>query len=276
MKSVQLADYKRFLPVLLLILAQCRKTETPVEPQPVEPQPPATESRYESFDSLDEAKWEYQLYTFDGNGCNMRKENVSLSNSIVSLKTEVNGEAALPKKYNGGEIADKRFYLYGFYTVRMRSNLCKGTVSAFFLMNQWVPTDWEHKEIDIEFLGQNRGAMQCTNHDFQDGGKTWKSSSQTLALPFDVGADFHEYGILWTPESVSWFADGVRIHTDTQYVPHEPLQIRMNYYAGDVNIAGIRAWLGDVDEACLPSTVDIDWIKRESLEEYAARMRAGG
>jgi len=253
--------------VFVLIATACKKQDKRTNPAPAEV------TYYESFDTIDIKKWQYQLYSFDGNGCNMRKENVFIKNSILSLKTELNADASLPKKYNGGEIGDNRFYLYGYYTVRMRSNLCGGTVSAFFLMNQWQPADWEHKEIDIEFLGKNRKAIQCTNHDFQDGGKTWKSSSKTMDLPFDVGNDFHEFSILWTSDSVAWFADGRFIHSDKLYVPHEPLQIRMNYYAGDVAVDGIQPWLGDVDETCLPTTTDVDWIKRESLEDYRRRMK---
>ncbi len=256
-------------PGLMLLIMQCSGENPSIAPGTSDAGPkPIPVSYYESFDTLDPGKWGYQLYTFDGNGCNMRKENVRVDSSLASLKTEVNLDPTLPKKYNGGEIADTRFYLYGYYSVRMKSNLCKGTVSAFFLMNQWTALDWEHKEIDIEFLGANRAAMQCTNHDFQDGGRTWKSSSKTLALPFDAGAAFHEYGILWTPDSVSWFADGRRMHTDTSYVPHVPLQIRINYYAGEAAVPGILQWLGEVEDACLPTTVDIDWIKRQTLEEY--------
>lgn len=245
---------------LLLAFSGCRNTNSRSVENPA--------TYYESFDTINTDKWEYQLYSFDGNGCNMRKENVYTTNSVLSLKTEINSDPSLPKKYNGGELADKHFYLYGFFTVKMKSDLCNGTVSAFFLMNQWQPENWEHKEIDIEFLGKNRQAIQCTNHDFQDGGKTWKSSSQTINLPFDTGSDFHDFSILWTPDSVAWFADGRFIHSDTLYVPHEPLQIRMNYYAGDVAVSGIRQWLGDVDENCLPTTVDIDWIKVETLDAY--------
>ena len=229
---------------------------------------------YENFDSLDLKNWQVQLYSFEANGCNMRAENVIWDNSVLSLLTEKNTDPALPKKYNAGEIGDNRFYLYGYYTVKMKSDLCKGTVSAFFLMNQWQPTNWEHKEIDIEFLGIHGNAIQCTNHDFQDGGKTWKSSSKTISLPFDVGNDFHEFSILWTPDSVSWFADAKLIHTDTMYVPQEPLQIRMNYYAGDVAVPGIKEWLGEVDETCLPSKTSVDWIKRQSLEEYKKNSKA--
>jgi beta-glucanase (GH16 family) len=251
--------------IVLFVITACGKHDKAATPEPT------AVSYYETFDSVDTHKWQYQLYTFDGNGCNMRKENVLIDHSILSFKTELNTDVSLPKKYNGGEIGDNRFYLYGYYTVCMKSNLCGGTVSAFFLMNQYEPTDWEHKEIDIEFLGKNRKAIQCTNHDFQDGGKTWKHSSATLDLPFDVADGFHEFSILWTPDSVAWFADGRFIHSDTLYVPQEPLQIRMNYYAGDVAVNGIQPWLGDVDDACLPATTDVDWIKRESLDDYRKR-----
>ena len=252
--------------IILSVITACRKHDKAASPAPT-----VAVSYYETFDSIDTQKWQYQLYTFDGNGCNMRQENVLINHSILSFKTELNTDASLPKKYNGGEIGDNRFYLYGYYTVRMKSNLCGGTVSAFFLMNQYQPTNWEHREIDIEFLGKNRKQIQCTNHDFQDGGKTWKHSSATLDLPFDAAIGFHEFSILWTPDSVAWFADGRFIHSDTLYVPQEPLQIRMNYYAGDTAVSGMQPWLGGVDDACLPTTTDVDWIKRESLDEYRKR-----
>lgn len=240
---------------------------------PVSAEPAAENiSFYEPFDRLDSSVWEVQLFTFEGNGCNMVKDHVAVDNSVLKLSVSRNQDPSLPKLYNGGEIGQYRYQLYGLFMVRMKPFGTPGGVSAFFLMNRWQPENWEHKEIDIEFLGRNKRKVQLTTHDFQKGGKVWKNSSKTLDLEFDYTAAFHDYAILWTAESVKWFVDGRCIRTETQYVPHEPLQIRMNVYVGDMAVQGIREWLGPVDQTQIPATTEFDWIKVYPLghipEEY--------
>lgn len=230
-------------------------------------------SFFEPFSRLDSSLWETQLFSFDGNGCNMVRENVVVDNSILKLAVSKNSDPALPKTYNGGEVGLNRYQLYGLFIVRMKPLGTPGGVSAFFLMNRWQPANWEHKEIDIEFLGKDRRMVQLTTHDFQNGGKVWKNSAKTMDLGFDYRSDFHDYAILWTAESVKWFVDGKLIRTETQYVPHEPLQIRMNVYVGDMKVYGIKEWLGPVEESQLPAATEYDWVKVYALENLPEEYR---
>jgi endo-1,3-1,4-beta-glycanase ExoK len=238
-----------------------------------EPDAPA-QSWTEDFNSLDADKtWLIQLYSFDASGCNFVPEMLQVQDSVLSIQVRKNPHPELPKPYDGGDMGSNEFRSYGLYSVRMRASAARGTVSAFFLMNRWQPAEWEHKEIDIEFLGKDTRRVQLTTHDFQKGGTVWKSSAKSIDLPFDWSADFHEYAILWTPESVTWFADGVRLRTTRDYVPHEPLQIRANYYAGDPRTPGIREWLGPLQDADLPAHTDYDWIRFVPLQDVPPQYR---
>jgi beta-glucanase (GH16 family) len=228
----------------------------------------------EQFDALDtQQAWLVQLYSFDASGCNFLPEMLQIRDSMLSIRVEKNARPELPKAYNGGDMGSNQFRSYGLYTVRMRPSAARGTVSAFYLMNRWQPQNWEHREIDIEFLGKDSRRVQLTTHDFQKGGTVWKSSAKMIDLPFDWSTDFHEFAILWTPGSVKWFADGKLLRTTRDYVPHEPLQIRANFYAGDAATPGIRDWLGPLHDQDLPARTDYDWMKFSPLSEVPPPYR---
>jgi len=228
------------------------------------------EEYYETFDSLNPA-WEIQHYSFEENGSNMTEENVSIHHSILTLTTSKNKKADLPKFYNGGEVGDANFLSFGFYEVRMKPDIVSGTVGSFFLMNQWVPGNWEHKEIDIEFTGNKKISIQMTTHDYEQGGTVHHYSTTTKELGFDISEEFHNYGILWTKDSVSWFVDGRWLHSEKKYVPQVPLQIRLNHWAGNTSVPYIKKWLGEIQEDKLPSMVQYDWIKYSSLANYSKK-----
>ena len=222
----------------------------------------------EAFEVLKPADWQVQLYSFPANGCNMLESHVAVTNSRLVLRVDPNSDPRLPKPFNGGEVGSTRFFKHGLFVVRMKSAAARGGVSAFFLMNRWQPENWEHREIDIEFIGNKPRAVQLTTHDFQNGGRDWKQASATVDLGFDATADFHEYAILWAKDRVEWFVDRRLVHRETRYVPPEPLQIRMNVYLGDVREPGIAQWLGAVDRSTLPATAEyerLDYFPLEAL-----------
>lgn len=220
----------------------------------------------ETFDILDAKRWEVQLYSFPANGCVMRSAMVEAHDGVLALSVAALSHPDDGKTCAAGEIGSLRFFTYGLFEVRMQPAAVAGGVSAFFLMNQWLPTAWEHKEIDIEFVGNRRQAVQLTTHDFQNGGRDWKSAPATIALPFDYAAAAHDYAILWTPTRIRWFVDGKPIHDETRYVPHEPLQIRANVYVGAAGQPGVTAWLGPYDGSTLPGVARYGSIRYFPLD----------
>lgn len=229
----------------------------------------------EAFERLDPAAWETQLYSFPANGCTMTADRVAVRSGALSLSLAMSPTVspALSKICNAGEIGSRRFFTYGLFTVRLKAPVIPGGVTAFFLMNRWQPENWEHKEIDIELLGSNPAAAQFTTHDFRNGGREWLYAPATVALGFDYSRQVHDYAILWAPGAVRWYVDGRLLHTETRYVPHEPLQIRMNLYLGNPAEPGVSGWLGPIDASRVPAVARYETIAYYPLDALPLAYR---
>ena len=225
----------------------------------------------DSFNYFDNAKWQKNTNGFDGIGCNFTNQNVTISDSSLKIIIDQNSDTTKNKQflYNSGCVQGIPFYKYGYFCSRMKSDIINGTVSSFFLMNQWVPVDWIHKEIDIEFLGKNLQAVQLTNHLIDTKTNNYQSSTATISLPFSIAQDYHDFCILWTPDSVAWFADDQLLHVEKKFIPDEPMQIFMNHWNADTASVGMTDWLGGkINNIELPSVVSYDNVTIQTLNQY--------
>ncbi|KAJ1947684.1 putative glycosidase CRH2 [Kickxella alabastrina] len=95
---------------------------------------------------------------------------------------------------------------YGKVTARIKTAaIAKGTVTAFIIRN-----DQTGDEIDFEWVGKSPNLVE-TNffyHDILDYG-----NSAYFNIGSDSSADYHDYTIDWTPDSVTWIVDGVSLRT---------------------------------------------------------------
>ncbi len=214
---------------------------------------------FENFDTLDTRIWEYQLFSFLGNGCRMTSSQVLCEKSAVTLTVDFNDKIE-DKKYLGGEISTLQKFKYGTFSVRMKNEIAPGCVSAFFLMNKWQPKNWEHKEIDIEFLGKDLTKVQFTIHHFAEEGKKHIVYAYVHKLGFDSSKEYHNYAIVWHPDSISWFVDTKFVHVEKRLLLDEEMNIRINQYTGEADPNGILEWLGPLDKDKLPSHVHYDSI----------------
>lgn len=181
--------------------------------------------------------------------CTWRGDNVSFDNGIMMLKIDQDGENSTPT-WSGGEYRTKDFYHYGKYEVRMKPIKNDGVVSSFFTYTG--PSDnnpWD--EIDIEFLGKDTTKVQFnyfTNgiglHEF------------IYELDFDASEEFHEYGFEWLEDSITWYVDGVAVHTANDDIPSTPSKIMMNVWPG----TGVDSWLNAFDGQ-VPLHAQYDWFK---------------
>lgn len=204
--------------------------------------------------------WDIQRFSFPENGCIMKDSQISVHNSVLTITVRANEKQEV-KPYEGGEISSKSSFLYGKFSVRMKNPIAPGTVSSFFLMNQWRTVNWEHKEIDIEFLGKNTCAVQFTVHDYKDGGKKHIYNKFTYPLGFDSSTDFHLYSIIWSKDSISWLVDEKLAHTEKEILIIEPMNIRLNHWAANPADVNCVNWLGSIDRNKLPSRVYYDYIQ---------------
>ncbi|MBN1181178.1 MAG: family 16 glycosylhydrolase [Bacteroidales bacterium] len=215
----------------------------------------------ENFGNSSLNNWTIQKYSFQENGCDMSDSQIELNNSKLVITVDHNTKKK-GKPFIGGEIGSRYSFLYGKFQVSMKNNIAKGTVSSFFLMNKWHPNDWEHKEIDMEFLGKDLNAVQFTVHYFEKGGRIHNYKKYTHNLEFNSAEDYHIYGILWTKDSITWLVDNKPVHTENEILINEPMNIRMNHWAAlPYNNDSIINWMGKVDKSKLPSQVFYDYVE---------------
>ena len=220
----------------------------------------------DDFDTLDTTRWVINEFSFPDAGNEMTREAIELQNSILSITLSENVNASNKKAFKGGEIGTKRFYSYGTFSVKMKNDIKTGTVSSFFLMNQWKPKNWVHKEIDIEFLGKDPRIVQFTVHLFpNDTSHIYYHHVHNLG--FDSSEDFHEYAIQWRENSIVWVVDGREEYTENRIVPDTLMQIRLNHWMANDTVKAMTAWLGVVSRDSLPSKVYYDWVKYDEIKE---------
>src|SRR5690606_1688002 len=69
-------------------------------------------------------------------------------------------------------------------------------------------------EVDIfEQTGKTPGHNIGTTHFQESWGHAWNQGSYDLPAGQRFADDFHTVGLLWTPDSMSWYTDGTYYHT---------------------------------------------------------------
>lgn len=123
--------------------------------------------------------------------------------------------------YYGAELTGKDQFHYGRFEARMKMASISGSVSSMFLYydDSYRKGDYVWNEIDIEVLGTNVGVWQSNlitrESDEVTGKKTNNITSEAKhQFGFDATADFHLYGMIWTPEYISWEIDSVEVRRD--------------------------------------------------------------
>ena len=160
------------------------------------------------------------------------RKNISLKDDIalLSLYDDFNDN----KNY-GSEIRVNQGYLYGYFGTRMKVFKKEGTVQSFFTYNGG---QYEHDEIDIEFLGKDTTKVQFNYFDDGIGNHEY-----LYDLGFDASEDYHDYGFLWEQNRIIWFVDFKPVY----YVEATLEQwgfIYINVWAGNNENPSTQKWLG--------------------------------
>lgn len=181
--------------------------------------------------------------------CTWRADNITFNDGIMTLRIDTDGENTSPR-WSGGEYRTNQFYHYGKYEVRMKPIRNDGVVSSFFVYTG--PSDnnpWD--EIDIEFVGKDTTKVQFNYFTNGVGGHEF-----IYDLGFDASEEFHEYGFEWQENSITWYVDGVAVHTADMDIPSTPGKIMMNVWPG----IGVDQWLKPFDGK-VPLEAQYDWIQ---------------
>ena len=179
--------------------------------------------------------------------------NINQGYLTLQLDNQACPRSCSGKPYASGEYRTNRFYGYGLYEVRFKAAKGDGLLSSFFTYTGKSDNN-PHDEIDIEILGKNPRQMQIN---YFTGGKGHHEAM--IDLGFDASADFHNYAISWEKDSISWFVDGKKVHTETGSrgpLPTHPGRIMANLWPG----VGVDGWLNPFHYRG-PVQAQYDWIK---------------
>ncbi|CAN8096897.1 unnamed protein product [Discula destructiva] len=210
----------------------------------------------------------------------MAVENVE-SVAGSGLEITLRGEQALVEgMVQGGEIdSARRDLFYGTFRSSMKLTGVSGTVSAFFYYYN------DTQEIDMEFLSRQfttANASYPVNLVLQsqasadadadaDADAAHTSTFETVNLPFDPRAGFHEYRFDFVPGrgGVTFLADGAVLAEMTGGIPTQPGHLAFNHWSN-----GNAAWSGGPPAAGEDAVLEIRYVKAYFNSTDAARQSA--
>ena len=195
--------------------------------------------------------------------------------------------------YTCGIVKSRRKVKYGYFEVRAKGTAAE-VRNAFWLydpLSDGINRPWSKylsgshsEEIDIyEFVGrfQDEAAKRpykiCSHvHRFKtpyvegvvNADKT-KLANAGGQYPVDWRPcdDYHVYGLLWTPEEIVWYVDGVETYRRANDYYHTDLHVMI-----DVEIAKWRgADPSKLDPSTLPAVHTIDYFRRWTAVEKPVR-----
>lgn len=225
-------------------------------------------------DALDQSRWT-TCYWWDDGGCtnsgNQELQwylpgNVSVEGGVLRLEArreQVRGSDGVSHPYTSGMVTTGRSaddqaeqprfgFRYGRVEARMRMPEGKGLWPALWLL----PLTHESRpEIDVmEVLGDTPSTLRAHFRYVDDGdrvtvGHTWEGA--------DSSAEWHTYGLRWTPEELVWLVDGEEQwrFDEEEHVPDEPMYLLVNLAVGG-------EWPGEpAPSTDFPAALEVDHVR---------------
>jgi beta-glucanase (GH16 family) len=217
----------------------------------------------------DPAKWTYehglvrnreaQFFTRD------RSENARVAGGhlIITARKEPWEKAS----YTSASLTTQgRFaFTYGKVEICARVPAGRGTWPALWTLGTDMNTaGWPAcGEIDImEFVGMTPDTFHFTVHTkaFNHTKRTQKGAN-TVAP--NAAADFHRFGITWTPERIDWFFDGRPVFSfaNSGKGPDEWPFGSPQYLILNLAIGGAWGGLGGIDDTIFPAEFRVDYVR---------------
>ncbi len=258
----------RSWPLLVAVCVACAGSQRPAPAAPAGTPPgtghfvPAWEDDFSG--RLDPARWQLMTHSWDGNLAQFTPGNASTSNGVLTIALTPEPSDAT-KPYRGVELRSQDTLTYGKVEARMRFARGSGVISGMVLIyTPWPADDWN--ELDIEHLGKAPSAVQL-NAQVYMGPPVAKPATkavsptqdeQLVSLGFDAEADFHVYGMEWTPTEARFTVDGKLLRTWNAQIArmHLPQHLLFTVWA-----SGAPEWAGPLGADSAPTAAQIDWVR---------------
>jgi beta-glucanase (GH16 family) len=209
--------------------------------------------------ALDPAKWvvertDLAKATHEGHGLVSTRlaENVVVSDGLCHLRT-TRQERVPGFPWATASIWTRGFHQqYGYFEARIRYGRASGLNNAFWLDASSREASGGHGavhfEIDIN-EGHYPSQVNMSVHNWTNG-----HTQQGLSLEAknDLSLGFHVYGLLWTEQQLTWFMDGVPIHSEASSEVRGEMKILLS--------TAVLPWAGQISDRLNGTSMDVDWV----------------
>ena len=241
-------------------------------------------------DALDDSKWwDFNPAWRGRKPALFSRKNVKVSDGSLQLiaslmkpeEVDVENKARGYDKFWKAIVKSKNKGAYGYYEARCKS--MKACVcNAFWLYDPFSERpDIKYvegeasEEIDIlEYCGKPNSEgynrlyyatlhQYCTPYLESIVNKKKlkiRNYSFKKKMDFDFWADYHTFGLAWTPTELRWYVDGEEVFKRENDIFFRPLHIML-----DCEI--MSDWFGEPDPADLPATFSIDYVRVWKLKD---------
>jgi beta-glucanase (GH16 family) len=228
----------------------------------------------DQFDGLSSDKWLVADYPVDVNDekAYYTPDNVVTRDGMLVITAERRELGGRP--FASGLLSTAGRFSFTYGKVEWRAKMAKGKgvwpslwlngqdcAATFESGSQACPT-WPERgsdEIDVvEIAGSEPHKVHMTQHYNPDGEEHEIPNEFEWEGP-DMSADFHTYGLEWTPDALVWYVDGVERARATEPIPDTPKFLIMNMAIGG-------HFDGDPDDSTqFPVEYQIDWVRVSEL-----------
>jgi Beta-glucanase/Beta-glucan synthetase len=175
---------------------------------------------------------------------------------------------------------DRFAFVYGKIEIRARVPGGRGTWPALWMLGAGYPrVPWPLcGEIDLmEHVGFDPNRLHFTVHTaaYNHNQRTHRGTS--IVVP-DATAQFHRYGLIWTPERLEWFFNGEKVFefanegTGPEVWPFDAPHFLL------INLAIGGAWGGQqgIDETVFPARFRVDYVRVWQRAPAPDRVQTSG
>ena len=210
---------------------------------------------------------EIQLYTDAVENSYIEKDTDDVSALVISVTEDSPGNYLSAKLTTEG----LQSFRYGKIDARIKLPTAQGMWPAFWLLGDNRPEiDWPGcGEIDIvELVGTMPNVAHANVH-YTNGENEYSNdegSPKVINETFDL--NYHNFGIEWTPEEISFSLDGLVYKTTT--LEDDMKEFQRSFYL-ILNVAVGGPWAGNPDETTsFPQKMYVDYIRYYSKDGFTA------
>jgi len=213
----------------------------------------------------------------DGRGDEWKSYAI-IENGVMKLKN-LKLETPTPsgRAFTAPTCSSIKQFKYGYFECRYKYAASTGFNNSFWLLNSGTQLSKDYIEIDINEGQMDEGGKRNMASYLAAGAQPSWDQVRPLTLnhthggiskaaykyyDIDLSADFHIYGFLWTPDTLSYYFDGELLlkHPNKRVYNTEPVYRMLNYpiciYLSSMNDASIPGFSKAVE-----SSMDVDYVR---------------